>query len=135
MSCFYVTIVANGGQHASKKLKMMKQGMDISQEASHVASHMSNMANPAKVIKIITNNKDRVRKVKALKVLPFCHIAVTFLSLCLRRHCMVTTDETLQFRLGGTFLLPLFAIYAYTTRVVLELGFISYALQSYCYQQ
>lgn len=59
------TIVANGGQHASKKLKMMKQGMDISQEASHVASHM---ANPTKVIKIITNNKDRGRKVKALKM-------------------------------------------------------------------
>uniref|UniRef100_A0ACD5TCW4 Uncharacterized protein n=1 Tax=Avena sativa TaxID=4498 RepID=A0ACD5TCW4_AVESA len=62
------TFVANGGQHASKKLKMMKQGVDISQEASHVASHMSNMANPAKVIKIITNNKDRGRKVKALKM-------------------------------------------------------------------
>ena len=73
MSCLYVTIVANGGQHASKKLKMMKQGMDISQEASHVASHLSNMANPAKVIKIITNNKDRGRKVKALKVLSFHH--------------------------------------------------------------
>ncbi|XP_047094521.1 chromatin modification-related protein EAF1 B-like isoform X2 [Lolium rigidum] len=62
------TIVANGGQHASKKLKMMKQGMDMSQEASHVASHMSNMGNPGKVIKIITNNKDRGRKVKALKM-------------------------------------------------------------------
>ncbi|CAM0953360.1 unnamed protein product [Alopecurus aequalis] len=62
------TIVANGGQHASKKLKIMKQGMDISQEASQVATHMSNMANPGKVIKIITNNKDRGRKVKALKM-------------------------------------------------------------------
>jgi hypothetical protein len=96
---FYVTIVANGGQHASKKLKMMKQGMDMSQEASHVASHMSNMGNPGKVIKIITNNKDRGRKVKALKVLSFLHISVTFLSLCSRRHYMVTADETLPLRL------------------------------------
>lgn len=59
--------VTNGGQHAFKKLKMMKQGIDISQEASPVASQMSNMANPAKIIKIITN-RDRGRKVKALKM-------------------------------------------------------------------
>ncbi|WVZ99822.1 hypothetical protein U9M48_045066 [Paspalum notatum var. saurae] len=59
--------VAYGGQHASKKLKMTKQGVDISQEASPVASQMSNMANPARFIKIIAN-RDRGRKCKALKM-------------------------------------------------------------------
>ncbi|KAL6618658.1 hypothetical protein ACP70R_033797 [Stipagrostis hirtigluma subsp. patula] len=59
--------VANGGQHALKKLKLMKQGVDISQESSPVASQMSNMANPAKFIKIIAN-RDRGRKCKALKM-------------------------------------------------------------------
>ncbi|XP_044985271.1 chromatin modification-related protein EAF1 B-like [Hordeum vulgare subsp. vulgare] len=62
------TIVANGGQHASKKLKTMKQGIYIKQEPSQVPSQMSNMVNPTnKIIKIITN-KDRGRKVKALKM-------------------------------------------------------------------
>jgi hypothetical protein len=61
------SIVAYGGQHASKKLKMGKQGIDISQETS-VASQMSNMAHPARFIKIIAN-RDRGRKCKALKVL------------------------------------------------------------------
>ncbi|KAJ1264384.1 hypothetical protein BS78_09G259100 [Paspalum vaginatum] len=59
--------VAYGGQHASKKLKMTRQGVDISQEASPVASQMSNMANPAKFINIIAN-RDRARKCKALKM-------------------------------------------------------------------
>ncbi|OEL27980.1 Chromatin modification-related protein EAF1 A [Dichanthelium oligosanthes] len=59
--------VAYGGQHASKKLKMVKQGIDISQEASPAASQMSNMANPARFIKIIAN-RDRGRKCKALKM-------------------------------------------------------------------
>ncbi|XP_020399005.1 chromatin modification-related protein EAF1 B isoform X3 [Zea mays] len=58
--------VAYGGQHASKKLKMGKQGIDISQETS-VASQMSNMAHPARFIKIIAN-RDRGRKCKALKM-------------------------------------------------------------------
>ncbi|XP_062232326.1 chromatin modification-related protein EAF1 B-like [Phragmites australis] len=57
---------ANGGQHASKKLKMMKQGIDISQEASPFASQMSNMASPARFIKIIAN-RDRGRTCKAPK--------------------------------------------------------------------
>uniref|UniRef100_M8C2F0 HSA domain-containing protein n=1 Tax=Aegilops tauschii TaxID=37682 RepID=M8C2F0_AEGTA len=61
------TIVANGGQHASKKLKTMKQGIYIKQEPSQVPSQMSNMAPANKIIKIITN-KDRGRKVKALKM-------------------------------------------------------------------
>jgi hypothetical protein len=114
LSCFYVIIVANSGQHASKKLKMMKQGMDISQEASHVVSHMSNMANPAKVIKIITNNKDRVRKVKALKVLSFRRISVTFLSLCLCRYYMITADEILSFSLEGGCLIASDSFICYT---------------------
>lgn len=68
--CFDLSIVAYGGQHASKKVKLVKQGIDISQEASPVASQMSNMANPARFIKIIAN-RDRVRKCKSLKVLTF----------------------------------------------------------------
>ncbi|KAL5230800.1 hypothetical protein ABZP36_029576 [Zizania latifolia] len=60
-------IAAHGGQHTLKKLKLMRQGIDISQEASPVASQMSNMANSAKIIKIITN-RDRGRKGKALKM-------------------------------------------------------------------
>uniref|UniRef100_A0A0D9WKI8 HSA domain-containing protein n=1 Tax=Leersia perrieri TaxID=77586 RepID=A0A0D9WKI8_9ORYZ len=60
-------IAAHGGQHALKKLKLMRQGIDISQETSPVTSQMSNMANSAKIIKIITN-RDRGRKGKALKV-------------------------------------------------------------------
>ncbi|XP_006654875.1 chromatin modification-related protein EAF1 B-like isoform X2 [Oryza brachyantha] len=60
-------IAAHGGQHSLKKLKLMRQGIDISQEASPVASQMSNMANSAKIIKIITN-RDRGRKGKALKL-------------------------------------------------------------------
>uniref|UniRef100_A0A0E0L6K1 Myb-like domain-containing protein n=1 Tax=Oryza punctata TaxID=4537 RepID=A0A0E0L6K1_ORYPU len=60
-------IASHGGQHALKKLKLMRQGIDISQEASPVASQMSNMANSAKIIKIITN-RDRGRKGKALKI-------------------------------------------------------------------
>ncbi|EEC79795.1 hypothetical protein OsI_21223 [Oryza sativa Indica Group] len=60
-------IASHGGQHALKKLKLMRQGIDISQEASPVASQMSNMANSAKIIKIITN-RDRGRKGKALKM-------------------------------------------------------------------
>ncbi|KAF0926677.1 hypothetical protein E2562_027117 [Oryza meyeriana var. granulata] len=60
-------IAAHGGQHALKKLKLMRQGIDISQEASPVASQMSNMANSAKIIKIIT--RDRGRKGKALKAM------------------------------------------------------------------
>ncbi|XP_039840616.1 chromatin modification-related protein EAF1 B-like isoform X6 [Panicum virgatum] len=59
--------VAYGGQHASKKLKILKQGVDISQEASHAASQMSNMANSARFIKFITN-RDRGRRCKALKM-------------------------------------------------------------------
>lgn len=60
------------GQHATKKPKLMNQAPDISPEAltpvgpmaSPVASQMSNMANPTKVIKITT----RGRKSKGLKV-------------------------------------------------------------------
>lgn len=59
--------VAYGGQHASKKLKIVKQGINISQEASPVTSQMSDMANPARFIKIIAN-RDRGRKCKALKI-------------------------------------------------------------------
>nr|CAB3460547.1 unnamed protein product [Digitaria exilis] len=59
--------VAYGGQHASKKLKMVKQGIAISQEASPATSQMSNMANSTRLIKIIAN-RDRGRKCKALKV-------------------------------------------------------------------
>jgi len=62
-----LSIVAYGGQHASKKLKILKQGVDISQEASHAASQMSNMANSARFIKFITN-RDRGRRCKALKM-------------------------------------------------------------------
>ncbi|CAN6349991.1 unnamed protein product [Urochloa humidicola] len=61
--------VAYGGQHASKKLKMVKQRIGISQEASPAASQMSNMANPAGFIKVIAN-RDRGRKCKALKMSP-----------------------------------------------------------------
>ncbi|KAL6615442.1 hypothetical protein ACP70R_037712 [Stipagrostis hirtigluma subsp. patula] len=64
-------IVVNG-QHAAKKLKLVNQAPDISLEAlipggpvaSPVASQMSNMANPTKVIKINT----RGRKSKGLKM-------------------------------------------------------------------
>ncbi|KAF8783591.1 hypothetical protein HU200_000531 [Digitaria exilis] len=59
--------IAYGGQHASKKLKMVKQGIAISQEASPATSQMSNMANSTRLIKIIAN-RDRGRKCKALKV-------------------------------------------------------------------
>ncbi|KAG8086576.1 hypothetical protein GUJ93_ZPchr0010g7291 [Zizania palustris] len=59
--------IAHGGQHTLKKLKLMRQGIDISQEASPVASQMSNISNSAKIIKIITN-RDRGRKGKALKM-------------------------------------------------------------------
>ncbi|VAH77085.1 unnamed protein product [Triticum turgidum subsp. durum] len=67
-------IVVNG-QHASKKTKLLHQAPDISLEAltpvgplaSPAASQMSNMVNPTKIIKIITN-RDRGRKSKALKV-------------------------------------------------------------------
>jgi len=52
---------------------MGKQGIDISQEASPVASQMSNMANPARFIKFIAN-RDRGRKCKALKVLAFLRL-------------------------------------------------------------
>ncbi|XP_004960997.1 chromatin modification-related protein EAF1 B isoform X1 [Setaria italica] len=48
--------VAYGGQHAPKKLKMVKQGIDISQEAS-----------PARFINFIAN-RDRGRKCKSLKM-------------------------------------------------------------------
>ena len=102
MSCFYVKIVANGGQHASKKLKTMKQGIYIKQEPSQVPSQMSNMAPANKIIKIITN-KDRGRKVKALKVLSSLYITVIFLSFYLRIHYMVTVDETLSFIMEGRF--------------------------------
>lgn len=67
-------IVVNG-QHASKKTKLLHQAPDISLEAltpvgplaSPAASQMSNMVNPTKIIKIITN-RDRGRKSKALKM-------------------------------------------------------------------
>ncbi|KAF8726900.1 hypothetical protein HU200_019382 [Digitaria exilis] len=59
--------IAYGGQHVSKKLKMVKQGIAISQEASPATSQMSNMANSTRLIKIIAN-RDRGRKCKALKV-------------------------------------------------------------------
>jgi hypothetical protein len=52
-----LSIVAYGGQHAFKKLKMVKQGIDISQEAS-----------PARFVNFIAN-RDRGRKCKSLKVL------------------------------------------------------------------
>ncbi|EEC82989.1 hypothetical protein OsI_28025 [Oryza sativa Indica Group] len=66
-------IVING-QHAAKKPKLMNQAPDVSLEAltpvgpmvSPAASQMSNMANPTKIIKIITN-RDRGRKNKVLK--------------------------------------------------------------------
>ncbi|KAL5219751.1 hypothetical protein ABZP36_024464 [Zizania latifolia] len=68
------TIVING-QHVAKKPKLMNQGPDVSLEAlapvgpmaSPAASQMSNMPNPTKIIKIITN-RDRGRKNKALKM-------------------------------------------------------------------
>uniref|UniRef100_A0A0D3GWX0 Myb-like domain-containing protein n=1 Tax=Oryza barthii TaxID=65489 RepID=A0A0D3GWX0_9ORYZ len=67
-------IVING-QHAAKKPKLMNQAPDVSLEAltpvgpmvSPAASQMSNMANPTKIIKIITN-RDRGRKNKVLKM-------------------------------------------------------------------
>ena len=68
--CIALSIVPYGGQHASKKLKIVKQGVDILQEASHAASQMSNMANSARLIKFVTN-RDRGRRCKALKVLSF----------------------------------------------------------------
>ncbi|CAN6331761.1 unnamed protein product [Urochloa humidicola] len=61
--------VAYGAQHASKKLKMVKQRIGISQEASPATSQMSNMANPAGFIKLIAN-RDRGRKCKAQKMSP-----------------------------------------------------------------
>jgi hypothetical protein len=61
--------------HASKKIKLLHPAPDISLDAltpvgplaSPVASQMSNMVNPTKIIKIITN-RDRGRKSKGLKV-------------------------------------------------------------------
>jgi uncharacterized damage-inducible protein DinB len=70
-------VVSNGVHHASKKLKMMKQGIDSSAEASRVASQMSNMANPGRFIKIIAN-RERGRKCKALKVLLFLYNHMVF---------------------------------------------------------
>jgi hypothetical protein len=70
-------VVSNGVQHASKKLKMMKQGIDSSAEASRVASQMSNMANPGRFIKIIAN-RECGKKCKALKVLLFLYNHMVF---------------------------------------------------------
>ncbi|XP_051224686.1 chromatin modification-related protein EAF1 B isoform X3 [Lolium perenne] len=61
--------------HASKKIKLLHPAPDISLDAltpvgplaSPVASQMSNMVNPTKIIKIITN-RDRGRKSKGLKM-------------------------------------------------------------------
>lgn len=80
MLCIDLSVVAYGGQHASKKLKMVKQGMDISQEASPAASQMSNMANSARLIKIIAN-RDHGQKCKALKVLSFSTVNHMLFSL------------------------------------------------------
>ncbi|KAG8051553.1 hypothetical protein GUJ93_ZPchr0001g32202, partial [Zizania palustris] len=68
------TIVING-QHSTKKPKLTNQASGVSLEAlapvgpmaSPAASIMSNMANPTKVIKIITN-RDHGRKNKVLKM-------------------------------------------------------------------
>lgn len=67
--------IAENGQHTSKKTKLLHQAPDISLEAltpvgalaSPVASQMSNMVNPTKIIKIITN-RDRGRKTKGMKM-------------------------------------------------------------------
>ena len=74
------------GQHASKKSKLLHQAPDISLEAltpvgplaSPAASQMSNMVNPTKIIKIITN-RDRGRKSKALKVFVCFDILVVYM--------------------------------------------------------
>lgn len=64
------------GQHASKKPKVLKQLPDAALETmnpvpgsipSPVASQMSNMSNPNKLIKMIAN-RDRGKKAKAVKV-------------------------------------------------------------------
>lgn len=64
------------GHHVAKKPKIMKQLADTSPEnfapvtgsiPSPVASQMSNMSNPNKLIKMIAG-RDRGRKAKALKV-------------------------------------------------------------------
>jgi len=64
------------GQHAAKKPKVLKQLPDASLEPmnpvsgsipSPVASQMSNMSNPNKLIKFIAN-RDRGRKAKAVKI-------------------------------------------------------------------
>ena len=76
---------AVNGQHASKKTKLLHQAPDISLEAltpvgtlvSPVASQMSNMVNPTKIIKIITN-RDRGRKTKGLKVSIYFDILVVY---------------------------------------------------------
>uniref|UniRef100_A0A0D9XV79 Myb-like domain-containing protein n=1 Tax=Leersia perrieri TaxID=77586 RepID=A0A0D9XV79_9ORYZ len=67
--------IVTNGQHGIKKPKLMNQPPDVSLEAltpvgpmvSPAASQMSNMANPTKIIKIITN-RDRGRKNKVLKM-------------------------------------------------------------------
>uniref|UniRef100_A0ACD5VRC9 Uncharacterized protein n=1 Tax=Avena sativa TaxID=4498 RepID=A0ACD5VRC9_AVESA len=67
--------IALNGQHASKRAKLLHKAPDVSLEAltpvgplaSPVASQMSNMVNPTKIIKIITN-RDRGRKTKGLKM-------------------------------------------------------------------
>jgi hypothetical protein len=79
---------AVNGQHASKKTKLLHQAPDISLEAltpvgplaSPVASQMSNMGNPTKIIKIITN-RDRGRKTKAVKVSIYFDILVVYVFL------------------------------------------------------
>lgn len=68
-------IIGVNGQHAGKKTKFAHQASDMSLEAlaplgpmaSPGASQMSNMVNPTKIIKIITN-RDRGRKIKVLKM-------------------------------------------------------------------
>lgn len=65
------------GQHNAKKPKISKQSLDNTYDGmtpmtgslpSPVASQMSNMTNPSKLIKLI-GGRDRGRKAKSLKVL------------------------------------------------------------------
>lgn len=75
------------GQHNAKKPKMLRQSLENSFEnnapiggsiPSPVASQMSNMSNPNKLIRMLSG-RDRNRKAKTLKVLKFISATISFL--------------------------------------------------------
>lgn len=77
------------GQHIAKKPKLLRQSFENSFEnntpiggsiPSPVASQMSNMSNPNKLMRMLSG-RDRNRKAKTLKVLKFISARIFFLCL------------------------------------------------------